>query len=251
MTTNPPDNPPDNSPENPAALPRAATRAANHDGALPGLVTLFTIDMGDAVLRLLGGRAAGGQVGFGGHGYAAFPVAAKGFAWSADGPPAQPQIELSNLARLFDGVVTGDRLRGRSVRRILTLADQLDPPHGQGGASCFPPEQWVIERVARLDNRVVRLELAAEASLQNRRFPERVMLRDMCQHRYRRWDSEAGRFDYSRATCPYTEPRGFTATGEATLSRDQDVCSLRLSTGCRRRFKGALPFVGFPGLTRF
>ena len=237
--------------DNPTALPRATTRAAKQDGVLSGLVTLFTIDTGDAVLRLLGGRASGGQVAFGGQGYAAFPVAAKGFAWSAEGPPAHPQIELSNLARLFDGAVTGDRLRGRSVRRILTLADQLDPPHGKGGASCFPPEQWVIERVVRLDNRVLRLELAAEASLENRRFPERVMLRDMCQHRYRRWDSEAGRFDYSRATCPYTAARGFTATGAATLSPEEDVCSLRLSTGCRVRFSGTLPFVGFPGLARF
>jgi len=228
-------------------LPRSATR----DSVLSGLVTLFTIDSGDAVLRLLGGRASGGQVGFGGHAYAAFPIAAKGFAWSAEGPPAHPQIELSNLARLFDGMVTTDRLRGRAVRRILTLADQLDPPHGQGGASCFPPEQWVIERVSRLDNRVVRLDLAAEASLENRRFPERVMLRDMCQHRYRRWDSAAGRFDYSRATCPYTGSRYFTAMGKATLAPEEDVCSLRLASGCRRRFDGALPFVGFPGLTRF
>lgn len=240
-----------NSSDNPDALPRVATRAASHDGALPGLVTLFTIDMGDAVLRFLGGRASGGQVGFGGQVYAAFPVAAKGFAWSAEGPPAHPQIELSNLARLFDGSLADDRLRGRAVRRILTLADQLDPPHGQGGASCFPPEQWVIERVARIDNRVLRLELAAAASLENRRFPERVMLRDMCQHRYRRWDSEARRFDYSRATCPYTEQRCFTATGKPTHAPEEDACSLRLSTGCRRRFGGALPFVGFPGLTRF
>jgi len=229
----------------PGTLPRGATR----DSARPGLVTLFTIDMGDSMLRLLGGPASGGQVGFGGQGYAAFPVAAKGFAWSAEGPPAHPQIELSNLARLFDGAVIDDRLRGRTVRRILTLADQLDPPHGQGGASCFPPEQWTIERVARLDNRVLRLELAAEASLESRRFPERVMLRDMCQHRYRRWDSEAGRFDYSHATCPYTGSRCFTATGQATLAREEDVCSLRLSTGCRRRFDGTLPFVGFPGMT--
>lgn len=232
--------------DNPETLSRAAVR----DPTLSGLVTLFTIDTGDATLRVLGGRTAGGHVAFGGQNYAAFPVAAKGFAWSAEGPPAHPQIELSNLARLFDGAVTGDRLRGRLVRRILTLADQLDPPHGQGGASCFPPEQWVIERIARLDNRVLRLELAAEASLEGRRFPERVMLRDMCQHRYRRWDAVARRFDYSRATCPYAGSRYVTADGKAATAPEDDVCSLRLSSGCRKRFDGDLPFVGFPGMTR-
>jgi len=217
---------------------------------LSGLVTLFTIDMASARLRLLAGRADGGAVGLGGEKYVAFPLAAKGFAWSAEGPPAHPQIELSNLSRLFDGAVTDDRLRGRAVRRIITLADQLDPPHGEGGGGCFPPERWVIEQVARLDRQMLRLELSAEASLQNRRFPERVMLRDLCQHRYRRWDAARQRFDYADATCPYVGDRYFTADGTQTADPAMDVCALSLRAGCRKRFAGALPFIGFPGLAR-
>ena len=217
---------------------------------LSGLVTLFRIEMEASTLRLLAGRSTGDAAGFGGESYAAFPVAAKGFAWNADGPPAHPQIELSNLSRLFDGTVESDGLRGREVRRIITLADQLDPPHGSGGGACFPPERWIIERVARLDHRVLRLELAAEASLENRRFPERVMLRDLCQHRYRRWDGARGRFDYENATCPYSGSRYFTADGSPTANPSEDSCSLSLASGCRKRFSGPLPFVGFPGLTR-
>ena len=227
-------------------IARSAVRAAR----LSGLVTLFTLDMGQTMLRFLAGQAGGGAVRFGGQSYAAFPLAAKGFAWSAEGPPAHPQIELSNLSRLFDGTVADDGLRGRAVRRILTLADQLDPPHGAGGGGCFPPERWIIEQVVRLDRQVLRLELAAEASLENRRFPERVMLRDLCQHRYRRWDAAARRFDYTGATCPYAGDRYVTASGELTADPAADSCALSLERGCKKRFSGALPFVGFPGLTR-
>ena len=235
---------PSTSPERP--IGRADVRGAE----LSGLVTLFRIETGSSTLRLLAGRSTGDAASFGGESYAAFPVAAKGFAWNADGPPAHPQIELSNLSRIFDDLVEGDGLRGREVRRLITLADQLDPPHGTGGGACFPPERWIIERVARLDHRVLRLELAAEASLENRRFPERVMLRDLCQHRYRHWDAARGRFDYDRATCPYVGTDYFTADGRPTVTPSEDSCSLSLASGCRKRFSGPLPFVGFPGLTR-
>ena len=234
------------SPDQAPAIGRADVRAET----LAGLVTLFRIELPGTILRCLAGRGRGGAVEFGGESYTAFPVAAKGFAWNADGPPAHPQLELSNLSRMFDGLVDSDGLRGREVRRIITLADQLDAPHGSGGGACFPPERWVIDRVARLDNRVLRLELAAEASLENRRFPERVMLRDMCQHRYRRWDPVTRRFDYSAATCPYVSHSYFTAEGRVTYRPAEDSCSLTLGEGCRKRFSGPLPFVGFPGLTR-
>ena len=227
---------------------KVIARGAVRGETLSGLVTLFSIDLGDETLRCLGDRVAAGHVGFGGDSYAAIPIAAKGFAWSAEGPPAHPQIELSNLTRLFDGPVAADRLRGLAVRRILTLADQLDPPHGDGGGGCFPPEQWVIERVARLDDRTLRLELAAEASLEKRRFPERVMLRDLCQHRYRRWDAAAGKFDYVDATCPYVGTRYFDEEGRRTADPARDQCALRLGIGCRKRFDGPLPFIGFPGI---
>jgi len=234
----------------PHPTPSGLARAAVRGETLSGLVTLFTIDTGRTTLRFLAGQAGGGAARFGGESYAAFPLAAKGFAWTAEGPPAHPQIELSNLSRLFDGAVADDGLRGRAVRRIITLADQLDAPHGSGGGACFPPERWIIEQVVRLDRQLLRLELAAEASLENRRFPERVMLRDLCQHRYRRWDAAQRRFDYAGVTCPYVGARYFTAEGEATADPARDVCALSLRQGCKRRFAGPLPFVGFPGLTR-
>ena len=238
------------SPESPQTPAANIARSAVRGPRLSGLVTLFTMDMGQTILRFLAGRAGSGAVRFGGESYAAFPLAAKGFSWRAEGPPAHPQIELSNLSRLFDGTVADDGLRGRAVRRIITLADQLDAPHGSGGGACFPPERWIIEQVVRLDRQVLRLELAAEASLENRRFPERVMLRDLCQHRYRRWDAGRRRFDYAGATCPYVGDRYFTAAGAPTADPAADSCALSLQGGCKKRFSGALPFVGFPGLTR-
>ena len=82
---------------------KVIARGAVRGETLSGLVTLFSIDLGDETLRCPV-TWSHGHVGFGGDSYAAIPIAAKGFAWSAEGPPAHPQIELSNPTRLFDGL---------------------------------------------------------------------------------------------------------------------------------------------------
>ena len=81
-------------------------------------------------------------------------------------------------------------------------------------------------------------------------LPARLVLRDHCQHSYRRWDATENEFDYSKATCPYTGTDKFTAAGEQTQTASRDQCSRRLMTGCRKRFAGELPFLGFPGVAR-
>jgi lambda family phage minor tail protein L len=159
-------------------------------------------------------------------------------------------LYLSNSTGQFTHEIFTDRLRGNHVRRIITLADELDPPHGAGGANCFPVESWVIDRIAQLDNAVMRLELTAEASFEGVQFPQRVMLRDLCQHSYRRWRPALHDFDYTNVTCPYTNRVYFTNNGTRTTDPSQDACSFHLGTGCRKRFGGDLPFLGFPGVRR-
>jgi lambda family phage minor tail protein L len=229
----------------------AINRPAVGGPALSGLVQLFTIAQPNGeLLRFTTAPAPAGHVAFDGQRFISFPLAAKGFRWSADGPPARPTIEISNIHGLFDLAVSADQLRGLEVQRILTLASELAPPDGTDGGSSFPVESWLIDRIARLDDRIIRIELAAAASLENRSFPERVMLRDLCQHRYRRWDPHQRAFDYTGVTCPYVGTRYFTANGAATSDAAADVCSLSLATGCRYRFSDVLPFLGFPGVTR-
>ena len=217
----------------------------------PGkLVHLFEIDIKPTPFRFVAEAVQGGGVSFARATYRSFPIMASRFSWSAEGPPARPILEVSNVTGLFNGAVTHDQLRGIAVRRIMTLTSELDPPHGDGGGNCFPVERWVIDRIARLERSVMRLELCAEASLEGKQFPQRVMLRDLCQHVYRRWDASQAAFDYSGVTCPYQGDSYFTADGANTRDPSLDECSLHLMSGCRKRFLFNLPFLGFPGVRR-
>lgn len=217
----------------------------------PGkLVHLFEIGIQPTPFRFIAEAVSGGMVRFADAEYRSFPIMASGFAWSAEGPPAHPILEVSNVSGLFNGAVTHDQLRGIAVRRIMTLTSELDPPHGNGGGNCFPVERWVIDRIARLERTVMRVELCAEASLEGKQFPQRVMLRDLCQHIYRRWDTSKAAFDYTGVTCPYKDAKYYTAEGAATTNPAKDECSLHLMSGCRKRFLFNLPFLGFPGVRR-
>lgn len=87
-------------------------------------------------------------------------------------------------------------------------------------------------------------------------IPNRMILRDSCQWRYRVWnptaDNGLGAWDYSRATCPYTGGGLFNMNGAPVGDPTQDVCSKRVSTGCKKRFgeNGVLPYGGFPAVSR-
>lgn len=238
----------ENSAKDSLPKPISAGRAS---APFPGkLVHLFEIDIKPSPLRFIAEAVSEGMVRFANAEYRSFPIMASGFAWSADGPPARPLLEVSNVKGLFYGAVMHDQLRGITVRRIMTLTSELDPPHGEGGGNCFPVERWVIDRIARLDRSAMRLELCAEASLEGKQFPQRVMLQDLCQHMYRRWDNAKNAFDYTDATCPYRDASYFTADGVETTDPAKDECSLHLMSGCRKRFLFNLPFLGFPGVRR-
>ncbi|MDC1019875.1 phage minor tail protein L [Alphaproteobacteria bacterium] len=211
------------------------------------MIELFEVTLADdSVLRFTPSHPV--SVGFAGAAYLALPITAKGFRWSAHGASPRPVLEMSNHGGLFSGQLDHPDLVGQPVVRMLTLLDECDAPLGDGGGASFTPERWIIERVARLDEVGVVMELAAEADLENLILPARVMLADLCQHRYRRWDLDNNQFDYTKATCPYTGKSGFDANGLSVTDQSKDVCSLRLSTGCKKRFSRQFPFLGFPGL---
>ena len=222
------------------------TRAAAR-GETATIVELFALTLADAtVLRFTPSHTS--NIGFGNETYRPLPITASGFRYSGHGSPPKPSLEVSNHSGLFSAQLTNPDLIGMSVLRIVTFAEECDAPIGNGGGACFTPERWVIERIARLDEATAVIEMGAEADLDVQTLPARVMLADLCQHRYRRWDATADKFDYSDATCPYVGSACFDANGQPTTDKAKDGCSLRLGTGCKKRFVRQLPFLGFPGL---
>lgn len=223
-------------------------QAAREDGIT--LIHLYEIERsGGAVLRLTGD--ADTNIGFGGEAYTAVPLEAKGFAWTSKTSPGHPVLTLTHAQGLFGVSLDHGGMQGARVTRIVTFSSECDPPLGEGGGAAFTPECWRVERMSRLDGHQVTLDLQPEARMDGLALPSRVMLGDLCQHRYRLWDVEKGRFDYSHATCPYTASSCFDDQGNPVENPAQDQCSLRLENGCRKRFSGQLPFLGFPGLGGF
>ena len=214
------------------------------------LISLFSLTMADSsILRFTSDSDT--VISFGGNKYAAIPVDATGFAWNDRGAPIRPSLSIANQSGLFSSQLDNPDLIGQRLMRTVTFIEECDAPLGQGGGSSFTPECWKIERLARLDADEVVFDLVAEADLDGKSLPSRVMLRDLCQHRYRIWDHELQRFDYSQATCPYVGIGGFDRNGNAVANGADDSCSLELVSGCKKRFSGVLPFMGFPGIGGF
>jgi lambda family phage minor tail protein L len=187
-------------------------------------------------------------VSFGGETYQILSVSASGFAWNDRGVPARPSLTLVNDNGLFTPQLDNPDLIGQRLVRLVTFAEECDAPLGSGGGSSFAPECWKIDRLARLDADEAVFDLVPEADLEQKSLPPRVMLRDLCQHRYRVWDESLQRFDYSNVTCPYVGTRTFDGSGNPVTNGADDVCSLNLDTGCKKRFSDVLPFLGFPGI---
>ena len=226
--------------------PKPISRATAR-GETATIVELFTLHLADDTsLRFTPSHT--NSISFGGETYRALPITARGFRWAGQGAHPRPVLEASNHSGLFFGQLTNPDLIGMSVMRHVTFAEECDPPIGSGGGACFTPERWVVERIVRLDDKAVVIEMAAEADLDHHILPPRVMLADLCQHRYRQWDAGKNAFDYSDATCPYVGAACFDATGTAPSDKSKDACSLRLGNGCKKRFHRTLPFLGFPGL---
>ena len=214
------------------------------------LIHLFSIDLpNNKTMRFTGD--ADHPIQFSGEIYASLPVDSSGFAWNDKGAPVRPNLSIAYHDGGFDVGGNTASLIGRRLTRIATFIEECDPPHGDGGGSCFTPECWKIDRLTRLDGEKAVFGLVAEADLAGQSLPSRVMLRDLCQHRYRVWDETRKRFDYSQATCPYIGHETFDGDGKPVSLPQDDRCSLTLEKGCKKRFQKNLPFLGFPGIGGF
>ena len=225
------------------------------DAALPPrqelLVSLYSLTLPDnSVIDLAADNTGQPQIGFAGRLWISHPVRMTGLNWRAGLRVMRPVLHLSAAHDGLRLAAAADLLRGAHLTRLTTWHSELDAPVGTGGGACFAPDLWLVDRIARFDTDHLRLDLAPRVSLSGRRLPARVMLRDLCQHRYRRYDPATSQFDYTGVTCPYVGLASFDSSGQPVTDPAQDSCSLRLETGCKKRFTTELPFFGFPGLSR-
>lgn len=233
-----------------------------------GLIELFELDatnIGGNVFHFVADTANDTQVSFGGTVYTPIPIEAEGFEWNGQGAPPTPTMRVSNVNQVLQALTrTVDGGVGARVTRTRTFRKFLDDGSSPDSTQIFNRDFYRIERMSKRTSTMVEFELAAAIDQEGRSLPGRVALRDFCDHIYRRYDSNTGTFDYSKATCPYVghsdtsgDGRFFDENGVEVANPENDRCSKKLETGCKPRFdqhkaegfrKGVLPFRGFPGM---
>jgi phage-related protein len=210
-----------------------------------------------------------------GNTYTRYPVEAEDFEYSGTGQLPRPKIRISNILSTISAILAdinqaspGSDLTGAKVTRIRTLARYLDaanyPAPGallleddsilllEDGSSFmleatsstedstaeFPREIYFVDRKSTENNQLVEFELASSLDLAGVLAPKRQTIANICQWRYRRYNSETNTFDYTKVDCPYNKDLYFKADGTPTANPAEDVCDKRL-TSCKLRFDTA------------
>jgi lambda family phage minor tail protein L len=191
-------------------------------------------------------------VTFRGYTYAPMPVEVVGYEWSNQGKLPRPKLRLSNIGGFASALVIGQGdLRGATVTRLRTTRQFLDDGDSPDPTAFAEPDIYTVDRKSAHTKTMVEWELAALLDQQGIKLPKRVMLRDTCSLKYRRWIMPAaGAAGFVYGDCPYTGSSYFGKDNLSTFDATSDECSLR-QTGCTLRFGvGArLPFGAFPGLS--
>ena len=216
-----------------------------------GLVDLYDIDLsafdpGNTV-HITPMTSAGTKITFGGVVYDPLPIEAEGFAYPGNGQMPRPTIKVSNINLTFTSLVDQlNDLIGAKVTRRRTYAKYLDGAPEADSSAQFPSEVYFIERKVRQNKFLIEWELKASVDVENVLIPKGQVL-DICQHRYRIYDTDTSDFDYSNATCPYVGTDYFDDEGNVT-TKALDKCGKKLFD-CKLRFVDEqLPMRAFPGV---
>lgn len=179
--------------------------------------------------------------------YNPWPIAASGFDKNGQGKLPRPKLQVSNLDGIISAEVqSNEDLIGCKIIRRMTLARFLDAANFVGGNPSADPNQyfadeiWFIDQKTFEDRELVEFELASAFDLMGVMLPNRQIVKNSCQWRYR------------SAECGYTGPY-FDRNDKQTSDADADFCTKRLSS-CRARINffanGIISFGGFPGANR-
>ena len=176
----------------------------------------------------------------------------EGFETSATGALPTPRLTLVNINGLWQAIINtyGD-LTGCEIRRIRTFERFLDGQPDADPAAYMGPDVFRIDRKTAENNTTISWELSAAIDQEGKKLPGRVVIRDTCLSRYRRWDVNTSSFDYTLAQCPYAGSLYFDVNDDPVVSAALDRPSRTLSC-CKTRFGSdvSLPFGGFPGAAR-
>lgn len=218
------------------------------------VVHLYELDLtewGDEILRFCSDEKEDVSVFFGGDEFSPRPVSVTGFAYSGEGPIAQPVIQISNIDGTIGAVAdTYGDLIGVPFRRIRTFREHLDDGSDPDVTALFPIDAYKVEQKTAQNPVYCEFTLSANTDQEGMLIPGRQVLKNVCTFRYRRYDSTLADFDYSKTDCPYAGTDYFDETG-AVVAAAEDSCNKQLSA-CKARFGSAgLPFSGFPGVGQY
>jgi lambda family phage minor tail protein L len=187
--------------------------------------------------------AVTGNIVFASNTYVRLPVEATGFDYSSSGSLPRPTLRISNLFSdmttlllLVNATTPGNDLGGATVRRIRTLKKFLDGEAAADPNARFPTEIWYVDRKSNENRDLVEFELASKFDLAGVMLPQRQIIANVCQWKYR------------GAECGYTGSNYWNVNDQVVGTLAADACGKRVES-CKLRFGATaeLPFGSFPG----
>ncbi|ACL61032.1 phage minor tail protein L [Methylobacterium nodulans] len=224
----------------------------------PGdLVALFIIDLSPIRVNqqfafTSQADKARGPLKFRGITYTPLDVKAEGFELTGQGTMPQPKISVSNATRLMSSAtLLYQDLIGAKLIRTRTYAQFLDDGATPDPEAAYTQDIYRFEQKVEHSKHQIVWNLAADMDQEGRELPARLVIRDICLWRYRRWDEDAQAFVYDGVQCLYNGDQSYDRFGNPTTP-DQDEPSRHVTTCCKVRFgaDAQLPFGGFPGVAR-
>jgi len=187
--------------------------------------------------------AVTGNIIFASNTYVRLPVEATGFDYTSSGSLPRPTLRISNLFSdmttlllLVNATTPGNDLGGATVRRIRTLKKFLDGEAAADPNARFPTEIWYVDRKSNENRDLVEFELASKFDLAGVMLPQRQIIANVCQWKYR------------GAECGYTGSNYWNVNDQSVGTLAADVCGKRVES-CKLRFGATaeLPFGSYPG----
>lgn len=220
----------------------------------PGnMVQLFDLDataLGGSIFRFTNDVGAGGYLPWKGNNYLPLPMQAEGFELSGRTSPNRPRLRVANVLNVLATAIDSfGELTGAKLTRWRTFAQYLDNGSEPDPDRHLPQEHYLIDRLTLRNQMYAEWELTTPLDTEGAMLPARQVLREVCSHRYRYYES--GAFVYTKATCPYVGSNYFTELNQPAADPSQDSCALSL-VACRLRFgqTAPLPIAAFPSVAR-
>lgn len=217
-------------------------------------VSLYTLDLRpigiSEIWRFTPNIGDNGKTTFQGVDYYPADVHVEGFEYNGQGQLPQPKVRVSNATLFLAGTaLANEDLIGATFIRIRTYQQFLDGKPEADPTACYEPDVYRVDQKSEANEEFIEWTLAAAMDQQGVQLPRRLVYRDTCLLRYRRWDATKGAFDYSKATCQYTGSK-YLNRNRVAVAASQDVCGKCLAD-CRARFgqTAVLPFGAFPGVS--